>query len=298
MTTTNKWTRWSVRKVQQELSLIGYILLSEQYKNAHTKLDIQCDRGHQYKVTWGSFQQGYRCPYCAGKILSYQQIRQFVEQQGYVLLSKQYKNCKAKLDIQCDKGHQYKATWDSFKQGNRCPYCARKIVDYQQIKRFVEQQGYALLSKRYKNCKTKLDFQCDKGHRYKARWNDFQQGYRCPTCNESKGERKVAKILSGFGLFFIPQYPLSKTRLRLDFYIPSLNTAIEYDGKHHFEPIQFGGMSVKRANETLKKQQQNDLKKEALCQQADIKLIRIRFDDPGTLNDLEQFLTAASCQGE
>ena len=42
----------------------GYILLTNEYTNARTKLRCKCSVGHMYMVTWNNWQSGGRCPKC------------------------------------------------------------------------------------------------------------------------------------------------------------------------------------------------------------------------------------------
>jgi 5-methylcytosine-specific restriction endonuclease McrA len=42
----------------------GYILLSDTYVNAHTKLNCKCPSGHSYSITWNDWTNGYRCKQC------------------------------------------------------------------------------------------------------------------------------------------------------------------------------------------------------------------------------------------
>jgi hypothetical protein len=37
--------------VKNDIENTGYILLSEEYINAHTKLRILCDQGHEFEIT-------------------------------------------------------------------------------------------------------------------------------------------------------------------------------------------------------------------------------------------------------
>jgi hypothetical protein len=39
--------------------------LSTEYKNNHTKLDVLCDKGHIFGISYGNFKHGRRCPICA-----------------------------------------------------------------------------------------------------------------------------------------------------------------------------------------------------------------------------------------
>ena len=148
------------------------ILLSKEYKNAHTKLQFQCKKDkHFYEMTWGNYQQGKRCPVC--KIeklkklkLSYEQVKEYVEQRGIdILLSKEYRGYIKKYKFQCKKDNNvYEMTWNNYQQGKRCPMCAGNIkLSYEQIKQHIEKRGVdILLSKEYKNAHIKLQFQCKK----------------------------------------------------------------------------------------------------------------------------------------
>ena len=42
----------------------GYDLLSKKYNNNSTKLLLKCPKGHEYEASFGTFQQGSRCPVC------------------------------------------------------------------------------------------------------------------------------------------------------------------------------------------------------------------------------------------
>lgn len=274
--------RVTYQQVKDYIKQQGYILLSEKYRNAHSKLDIECPEKHQYQVKWNDFQQGHRCPYCAGLVITCKQVKKYIEQQGYTLLSQKYQNSKTKLNIQCDEGHTYNATWGSFQQGQRCPYCyGNARLTYQQVEEHIRKQGYGLLSKEYKNWSTKLSIECSKKHHFKATWDKFRQGHRCPRCKESKGEKRIATILTDFNLFFISQYRLGKGRraLRLDFYIPSLSLGIEYDGEHHLRPVRFKGVSLEKAEQNFKKIQERDRRKNQICADLGIRLLRIGHTD-------------------
>ena len=98
----------SYEYVKEYIESFGYTLLSKEYKNAHTKLKIKCDKNHIFVINWNDFQQGRRCGICYGnKKHSYEYVKEYVESFGYTLLSKEYKNNRTKLQMQCDKGHEF-----------------------------------------------------------------------------------------------------------------------------------------------------------------------------------------------
>jgi very-short-patch-repair endonuclease len=56
-----------------------------------------------------------------------QHIEQFLEKEGYVLLSNSYERCDKKINIRCPHGHSFWMRWMHFKNmGQRCPHCLYK----------------------------------------------------------------------------------------------------------------------------------------------------------------------------
>ena len=109
-----------------------------------------------------------------GKKLSYKYVKGYIESEGYTLLSKKYKNSRIKLSIQCDKGHQYEATFHTFHQGSRCHACSSTKLSYSYVKEYIECFSYKLLSNEYKNTTSKLSIHCNKGHEYNVTFKNFK----------------------------------------------------------------------------------------------------------------------------
>lgn len=57
-----------------------------------------------------------------------------------------------------------------------------KKLTYEFVKNKFKEEGYELLSTKYINSKTKLEYSCPKGHRHSINWRDFSSGYRCAHC--------------------------------------------------------------------------------------------------------------------
>ena len=113
--------------VKQYIESENYKLLSNEYNGVFNKLKIQCDNGHIYESHFGNFKNcGNRCPTCymeIEKFLSYDHVKEFIEDKGYKLLSNEYINSKEKIVMLCDKGHEFKMSYNSFQSGERCPRC-------------------------------------------------------------------------------------------------------------------------------------------------------------------------------
>lgn len=70
-----------------------------------------------------------------------------------------------------------------------------------------------------------------------------------------------------------------KGKLRFDFYISKLNLIIEFDGKQHFEPVRFRGISEELALEKFHHTKKTDEIKNQYCIDNNINIIRISYFD-------------------
>ena len=227
------------------------------------------------------------------KRLNYEYVKEYIENFGYKLLSKEYKNNKTELEIQCnDCGNIFHMRFNNFKDGKHRCECKSKplVLTYEYVKNYIESCGYKLLSKEYKNNATYLLVWCgNPNHKpYKVKFNNFKDcNSRCPECNTtSKGEEKIKEILIKYNIKFNQQYLFNDCRntrpLPFDFYLPQYNITIEYDGRQHYKLDCFNMNLLDLMN--LK---YNDNKKTQYCNDNNIKLIRIPYWD---FNNIEKIL--------
>jgi hypothetical protein len=242
----------SIDEIRQNFEKEGYTLLSENYVNNKTKLHLRCPKGHDWEVRYDVFLSGNRCLECSGKKkYSYDYIKDYIESFGYKLLSTEYKNAFGKLKIECPAGHIFLMKWNNFHQGQRCPECylLSKPFTYDYVKKYIESFGYKLLSTEYKNCKNKLNVECDKNHKYSVSFNCFQQGERCPFCSKvkfySNGEKDLlSEVEKKYCGTIIPNdrtqiiNPKTGHYLELDIWLPELKKAIEYNGTYWHRDVQ------------------------------------------------------------
>lgn len=124
------------------------------------------------------------------KRLTYKFVKHEFESDDYNLISSEYINCGTKLKYKCPEGHIHSISWDNWKKGVRCPYCAgqgKPTIEF--VKKSFEQYGYKLLSKEYINSDNHLEYVCPEGHKHSMKWNNWRIGRRCPSCkaiNHSK----------------------------------------------------------------------------------------------------------------
>ena len=110
-------------------------------------------------------------------------IKEEFKKIGYILLTKNYKNTKSKLEYLCNKKHKNFISLELFKRGVRCSKCyGNKKLTFDYVKYEFEKIGYKLISKKYINAITKLEYLCDKGHSGFITWGSFSSGRRCQKC--------------------------------------------------------------------------------------------------------------------
>jgi very-short-patch-repair endonuclease len=54
----------TIQQIEKYLTKEGYVLLPSEYKNAQSKINYCCSKGHEHQMRWTCFQQGRRCPDC------------------------------------------------------------------------------------------------------------------------------------------------------------------------------------------------------------------------------------------
>ena len=97
-------------------------------------------------------------------------------------------------------------------------------------------------------------------------------------CIKSQGEQQIQKLLDQWNIEYFREYkfkdcinPKTNRRLRFDFYLPSYNLCIEYDGEQHFTGW--------RGKDDLEDIRYKDNIKNEYCIKNNIFLIRIKYSD-------------------
>ena len=111
------------------------------------------------------------------------------------------------------------------------------------------------------------------------------QGNGCAKCDDSKCIKSIAKYLDKNEISYYRQHKFKDCKnifqLPFDLYLPKYRTAIEFDGKQHYEPMKyFGGL------EAYNRLKVNDKIKSDYCEDNYIELIRIRYDQLDRVFDI------------
>ena len=173
--------------------------LSDRYQGTWGNLEWECSEGHRWHATPNNIKQGTWCSICSGNLQkSLADMHRLAEARGGKCLSQEYLNNKANLVWVCAEGHRWETSAGNVHSGKWCPVCGIRKRSHGRRSTIRDMRNLAgirsgkCLSEYYTNAKTKLLWECSKGHRWKATPSDVKQGRWCPTCGRIRGHQKQA----------------------------------------------------------------------------------------------------------
>jgi hypothetical protein len=274
-----------VHRVKYNYSLVSY-------ENSHKKIKIICPKHGVFEQKPNGHLNGKGCIRCFGRAelttIEFIEKAKIVHGDKYNYSLVDYKKSNKKIKIICPKHSVFEQTPNShISAKNGCSKCSgkSKITTKSLIRRAKEIHGnkydYSLISN-IKNNTTKVKIICLEHEEFMQTPDaHLNQKQGCPHCKDSKGERDINSFLKKNKILFIKQKtfdtcinPKTGRKLKFDFYLPSHNLCIEFDGQQHFKPIKrFGGEIG--YNLTIYR----DSIKNAFCKKNEIKLLRIKFNE-------------------
>lgn len=163
----------------------------------------------------------------------------------------------------------------------------KKFISYKKAKKYLSDKGITSLQEYYDYLiNNQIDFlplspSTYYGKDYKS-INDLLSN---SDINISYGEKKIIKYLNNKNITYKHQYKFKNCKhinqLIFDFFLPKENICIEFDGRQHFEPIDFFG-----GEESFKLLKVRDNIKNNFCIENNIKLCRISYEDINIIDKL------------
>lgn len=191
-------------------------------------------------------------------------------------------------NIKCEiHGYFNKRISNHLYQKQGCTICTSNKLDIDKFvnrSNLIHQNKYDYTKFEYVNNYTKSIIICDKHGYFLQTPSKHLDGQGCTICSntsKSKGEEFITNFLISNNIDFESQKRIIGTKLKFDFYIPSKDIYIEYDGIQHFKPIDiFGGYD--EFNKILDR----DSRKNKYCFDNSLRLIRISYKEYSNLNDI------------
>lgn len=293
-----KWGKnnpYSIHNLKNFIKLNGLtckvISTSFNYNNTLFK----CECGENYSVSISNFinKKQYKCFRCGRKSAAIKHTKteyylKEMEERGFVLID-DISTLKAKqASYWKDKNNYiYKIYLYNFLTTNQSierivfhttnKYCAENYLN------FIKQNNLEceLIKESVKSSHENIELICKCGNRYSVNAWYFRNSLKdcCDICSAkkiSKYESMTEIFLKENNVYYVREKTfvnlVYKKKLRIDFFLPDLNKAIEVDGEQHYKPIKlFGG--EEKYKEGIKK----DNIKTDFCKNNNINLLRIPF---------------------
>jgi len=263
------------------------------FTNNKTKVIIICPKHGVFNQIPEAHLAGQGCPGC--KVLNIDELlKKIYIKHGdkYTGLDNiVYKNALTKFKLFCPKHGEFDVCPKNL---NGCKKCANEKLSLN-TNSFIERSSiihnskydYSLVD--YISNKIPVKIICKKHGVFEQKPNDHLSGHGCKYCKVSSGEELISNILDGLNINYIREYKFHNCKnnrsLPFDFYLPDNNSCIEYNGKQHYEPINYFGGSI-----TYNKTILRDNIKINFCKENNINLLVISYLDKGVYNIIYDFI--------
>lgn len=290
--TTNDFIK-KARKIHDD----KYDYSQTEYKNTHTNVKIICPIHGVFLQTPHTHLQGRGCSKCG---FEKTREKRTMSQNDFINRAKtifpqydyskvDYNNARTKVLITCPEHGEFKITPNDLINGSHgCPVCGiskRAKSRSKTTKQFVKdaykihrnKYDYSLVD--YKNERDKVKIICPIHGIFEQSPLYHLSGCGCPNCNSSHGEESIINWLNNNDYIenkdYFREYRFKELRLkRYDFYIPSKNLLIEYNGKQHYTIN-----SYNNSQEKLKEQRHSDWIKRKFAKDKGIELLTIPYTE-------------------
>ena len=262
------------------------------YKKTKTKVTIICPKHGEFEQIPQSHLNGTKCPYCGHENAKRKidiktkdkREKEFIKNaiikygNFYDYSNVKYVNNTTPVEITCPKHGIFKQTPHNHLSFIGCKLCSnenRSRLNKKTTDEFIDGaikihgDKYDYSETEYNGANEKVKICCKKHGFFWQTAHNHLKGAGCPSCNESKLESEIDKLLDEHSINHIRWYGNKWMGAQtLDFYMPEINVAIECQGGQHFEPVElFGG------GEQLEIQIKRDALKRQKCKENGVELI-------------------------
>lgn len=291
--------------IQELYEVNPNIEIQSQYINARTKIHCKClVDGFEWDATPDNLLRGTGCPVCSGTYLNKDILSNRLKIiSPEITIVGDYINNTTPILCYCNKHNEYfTSSPSSLSKGQigckKCQYekasDSAKYTQEQFEDKFYDYFGdeYIVIDK-YIDAKTSIKIKCIKCDTEFSIIpnNAFSRGINCPTCHKSrsmpKGEERIFDYLSKNNIIFIhghefdDLFGVNDGHLSYDFYLPTENLLIEYNGEQHYRSVEYFG-----GEEKFKIQQEHDLRKYNYANLHNYNLLIIPYTQYGNIKEI------------
>lgn len=165
----------------------GGRVISDTYQRNNIKMKFQCKEGHMWDARPVALTcYNNWCPTCYknNHTFTLDELQEHAKSKGGKLLSTAYIHNKDPLEWECSEGHKWITCWYNIRNNKHwCHECGgSKPLTISVPQKHALTKGGKLISTEYVNANTKMEWECDKGHRWMATWGHIGNGKWCPRC--------------------------------------------------------------------------------------------------------------------
>ena len=284
----NKNNKTHEQYVKELKEINSNISVIEKYVNSSVAILHQClIDGYQWDAQPNNMLSGFGCPKCSKRFRRTHEdyVRELYDINSNIEVIEQFKGLQTPILHRC-KLHKFDwlANPENILNGHGCYKCGNEKAGEKNRKthsQYIEElkliNPYINVIDTYINANTPILHKCliDE-HEWYAQPANILSGRGCPQCKETNGERRIRLWLEKNNILYESQKIFIDCRdvrpLPFDFYLHNYNIAIEYDGKQHFEPIDYFG-----GQEAFEKTAKHDNVKNEYCKNNGITLLRIPY---------------------
>lgn len=298
MKLTNEQFLQRVKTIYQDRK---YSYTKTHYNGSHNKVVITCSIHGDFEIEPRMIYKGKGCPYCENRRIVKNESRnktteQFIKDAKKVHGDKYdysktvYKRAHDNVTIICPIHGEFQQTPTIHLRGGGCQKCGREKANKAEsstTEEFIKKATkihngrYDYSKVHYINNSTKVCIICKEHGEFWQRPNDHLSGKGCCYCNKSKGEICIENYLKSHNIEYYSEYEISvpntirkSGKIRVDFYLPSHNLFIEYNGQQHYVLKEhFGGKAG------FIQQQNRDLYLREYSKNNNINLLEISYKD-------------------
>ena len=289
--------------IEELASVNSKIEVLSEYTTTSNKIRCRCSVDNfEWYTTPHSLLDGHGCPECKKRLQNWRTEDQFLsemkEKHPTITPITHFTRVNDSMEFKCNICNYVWKTAPNIllnKRGYGCPKCNgyAPITEQEMIDRLKKCNPRIKYIGGYKGIIPHANFKClSCGHEWHTPPNSVLHGRGCPICNVSHGALRIKKILDSLDIKYELEHRFNDCKdirsLPFDFYIPSKNICIEYDGEQHFMPVKFGKSQTKeQMQEKFDLQLRRDKIKTAYCSDKNILLIRIPYTE---FNNIDKIL--------
>lgn len=235
--------KWNYEDVKEYIETNSNCkLISNKYINIKEKLNLQCECGENFEVTFDLFYHKNKrtCNQCSknrvynAQVLSYKEVKNFIEVESNSnckLISENYINCNTKLIIKCFCGQIFETSFIKFKTRNKrqCNECGNynknkdRVKTHEQFLIDIHEKGidkeYKILGQYISALQPIMIQHLKCGHIWSPIASSVLRNHGCPQCFGSNLKtteffKKEVFDLVGDEFILLDEYVNNTTKIR------------------------------------------------------------------------------------